>query len=73
MNQTRTEMQTDTQQQVEQLITSRYKAGFYTDIESETVGAGLNEEVIAMISAMWSVARGSTVGLPTPRAAMSAW
>ncbi len=51
MNQIRTEMQTDTQQQVEQLITSRYKAGFYTDIESETVGAGLNEEVIAMISA----------------------
>ncbi len=51
MNQTQTEMQTDTQQQVEQLITSRYKAGFYTDIESETVGAGLNEEVIAMISA----------------------
>ncbi|NCO18778.1 MAG: Fe-S cluster assembly protein SufB, partial [Gammaproteobacteria bacterium] len=40
-----------TQQQVEQLIQSRYKAGFYTDIESETVGAGLNEEVIAMISA----------------------
>ncbi len=40
-----------TQQQVEQLIQSRYKAGFYTDIESETVGAGLNEDVIAMISA----------------------
>jgi len=40
-----------TQQQVEQLIQSRYKAGFYTDIESDTVGAGLNEDVIAMISA----------------------
>ncbi len=40
-----------TQQQVEQLIQSRYKAGFYTEIESDTVGAGLNEEVIAMISA----------------------
>ena len=43
--------QTQTQQQVDQLIQSRYKAGFYTDIESETVGAGLNEEIIAMISA----------------------
>jgi Fe-S cluster assembly protein SufB len=41
----------ETQQQVEQLIQSRYKAGFYTDIESETVEAGLNEETIAMISA----------------------
>jgi len=40
-----------TQQQVEELIQSRYKAGFYTDIESDTVDAGLNEEVIAMISA----------------------
>jgi len=40
-----------TQQQVEQLIQSRYKAGFYTEIESDTVDAGLNEEVIAMISA----------------------
>jgi Fe-S cluster assembly protein SufB len=41
----------ETQQQVEKLIQSRYKAGFYTDIESESVGAGLNEEIIAMISA----------------------
>ena len=41
----------ETQQQVEQRLRSGYKAGFYTDIESETVGAGLNEEVIAMISA----------------------
>ena len=41
----------ETQQQVEQRLQSGYKAGFYTDIESETVGAGLNEEVIAMISA----------------------
>ncbi|MDT8438572.1 MAG: Fe-S cluster assembly protein SufB [Wenzhouxiangellaceae bacterium] len=40
-----------TQQQVEQLIQGRYKAGFYTDIESDTVDAGLDEEVIAMISA----------------------
>jgi len=41
----------ETQQQVEELIQGRYKAGFYTDIESESVGAGLNEEIIAMISA----------------------
>ncbi|MBS3743847.1 MAG: Fe-S cluster assembly protein SufB [Wenzhouxiangellaceae bacterium] len=41
----------ETQQQVEDLIQSRYKAGFYTDIESDTIPAGLNEEVIAMISA----------------------
>jgi len=41
----------ETQQQVEQLIQSRYKAGFYTEIESDTVGAGLDEDVIAMISA----------------------
>jgi Fe-S cluster assembly protein SufB len=41
----------ETQQQVEELIQSRYKAGFYTDIESETVEAGLNEDIIAMISA----------------------
>jgi Fe-S cluster assembly protein SufB len=41
----------ETQQQVEQLIQTRYKAGFYTDIDSETVEAGLNEDIIAMISA----------------------
>ncbi|MDT8448869.1 MAG: Fe-S cluster assembly protein SufB [Wenzhouxiangellaceae bacterium] len=40
-----------TQEQVEKLIQGRYKAGFYTDIESDSVGAGLNEEIIAMISA----------------------
>ncbi len=37
--------------QVEQLIQQRYKAGFYTDIESDRIRAGLDEEVIAMISA----------------------
>ncbi|HMA98856.1 MAG TPA: Fe-S cluster assembly protein SufB [Wenzhouxiangella sp.] len=40
-----------TAQQVEQVIQQRYKAGFYTDIESDTVRAGLDEEIIAMISA----------------------
>jgi Fe-S cluster assembly protein SufB len=40
-----------TTQQVEQLIQQRYKAGFYTDIESDRMRAGLNEETIAMISA----------------------
>ncbi|MFU8878060.1 MAG: Fe-S cluster assembly protein SufB [Wenzhouxiangellaceae bacterium] len=41
----------ETREQVQELIQGRYKAGFYTDIESDTVDAGLNEEVIAMISA----------------------
>ncbi len=40
-----------TAQQVEQVIQQRYKAGFYTDIESDRVRAGLDEEIIAMISA----------------------
>ncbi|QKK02028.1 MAG: Fe-S cluster assembly protein SufB [Pseudomonadota bacterium] len=40
-----------TTQQVERYIQQRYKAGFYTDIESDRVPAGLNEDVIAMISA----------------------
>ena len=40
-----------TTEQVQDYIQQRYKAGFYTDIESDRVPAGLNEEVIAMISA----------------------
>ena len=40
-----------TAQQVEKVIQQRYKAGFYTDIESDKVRAGLDEEIIAMISA----------------------
>ena len=40
-----------TVEQVQQVIQQRYKAGFYTDIESDRVRAGLDEEVIAMISA----------------------
>ncbi len=40
-----------TVEQVEQVIAQRYKAGFYTEIDSDRVRAGLDEEVIAMISA----------------------
>jgi len=37
--------------QVENVIAQRYKAGFYTDIDSDRTPLGLNEEIIAMISA----------------------
>jgi len=37
--------------QIEQLIESRYKHGFVTDIESDTVPPGLDEDVIRFISA----------------------
>jgi Fe-S cluster assembly protein SufB len=40
-----------TVEQVQEVIQQRYKAGFYTDIESDRVRAGLDEEIIAMISA----------------------
>jgi Fe-S cluster assembly protein SufB len=40
-----------TQTQVEELVRRRYQHGFYTDIEADTVPPGLNEDVIAMISA----------------------
>jgi Fe-S cluster assembly protein SufB len=36
---------------VETLVKSKYRHGFYTDIEADTVPPGLSEEVIAMISA----------------------
>ena len=38
-------------EQVEQLIKKEYAAGFITDIESETLPPGLNEDVIRFISA----------------------
>lgn len=38
-------------EQVEQLIKKEYAAGFHTDIASETLPPGLNEEVIRFISA----------------------
>src|SRR4051812_31634002 len=36
---------------IEQLATREYKYGFYTDVESETIPKGLNEDVVRMISA----------------------
>ncbi|KDE40583.1 MAG: Fe-S cluster assembly protein SufB [Nitrincola lacisaponensis] len=38
-------------EQVEQLIKKEYAAGFHTDIESETLPPGLNEDVVRFISA----------------------
>jgi Fe-S cluster assembly protein SufB len=35
---------------IEELINREYEAGFYTDIESETVPRGLNEDIIRLIS-----------------------
>ncbi|MFT5175240.1 MAG: Fe-S cluster assembly protein SufB [Gammaproteobacteria bacterium] len=40
-----------TQTEVEKLIPKEYAAGFYTDIEQDTVDPGLNEDVIRFISA----------------------
>src|SRR5699024_3710953 len=40
-----------TQQDVEELVADRgYEAGFYTDIESDTIAPGLDEDVIRLIS-----------------------
>ena len=39
------------QDQIDQLIQKDYAAGFVTDIESETLPPGLNEDVIRFISA----------------------
>lgn len=36
--------------QVENLVHQEYRAGFFTDIESDTIPAGLNEEIIRLIS-----------------------
>ncbi|WP_417584120.1 Fe-S cluster assembly protein SufB [Nitrincola sp.] len=38
-------------EQVEQLIKKEYAAGFHTDVESETLPPGLNEDVVRFISA----------------------
>jgi Fe-S cluster assembly protein SufB len=37
--------------QANELVNREYKAGFFTDIESDTVAPGLNEDVIRLISA----------------------
>lgn len=39
------------QEHIDHLITQEYAAGFFTHIESDTLAPGLNEEVIAFISA----------------------
>jgi Fe-S cluster assembly protein SufB len=39
------------QSQVEKLVRREYEAGFYTDIEQDTVPPGLDEDVIRLISA----------------------
>ncbi|RMG13069.1 MAG: Fe-S cluster assembly protein SufB [Deltaproteobacteria bacterium] len=36
--------------QIDELVSRRYEAGFYTDIESDTVPPGLNEDIIRFIS-----------------------
>src|SRR5579862_5623699 len=35
---------------IDELLNREYAAGFYTDIEADTVPAGLNEDVIRLIS-----------------------
>jgi Fe-S cluster assembly protein SufB len=39
------------EQDIEQLVARKYKHGFFTDIEADTVPPGLNEDVIRLISA----------------------
>lgn len=36
---------------INEVTSGDYKYGFYTDIETDTIGRGLNEEVVALISA----------------------
>ena len=36
---------------IQEVTGSEYKYGFVTNVETETIGKGLNEEVIRMISA----------------------
>ncbi|MBR3826711.1 MAG: Fe-S cluster assembly protein SufB, partial [Alistipes sp.] len=43
-------MEKDTQNILQELETSDYKYGFVTDIETETIGRGLSEDVIRLIS-----------------------
>ncbi|MGH8224555.1 MAG: Fe-S cluster assembly protein SufB, partial [Gammaproteobacteria bacterium] len=39
------------EREVSELLERRYKDGFYTDIESDTIAPGLDEDVIRLISA----------------------
>ncbi|MFQ5929450.1 MAG: Fe-S cluster assembly protein SufB [Acidobacteriota bacterium] len=43
-------MPTETKQ-IQDLASQEYKYGFYTEIEADTIPAGLNEDIIALISA----------------------
>ena len=43
-------MSNETKNILEELETSDYKYGFVTDIETDTIGRGLNEDVIRLIS-----------------------
>ncbi|MDA2925895.1 Fe-S cluster assembly protein SufB [Acidobacteria bacterium AH-259-G07] len=43
-------MPTETKQ-IQDLASQEYKYGFYTDIEADSIPAGLNEDVVALISA----------------------
>ena len=38
-------------QDIEKLVNRKYEAGFFTDLESDTVAPGLDEDVIRFISA----------------------
>ena len=42
---------TDETAKVEELVHKDYEHGFVTDIDADTVAPGLNEDVIALISA----------------------
>lgn len=44
-------MQNEQEQILNEVTTSDYKFGFYTDIEQDTIAKGLNEDVVRMISA----------------------
>ncbi|MCE2496182.1 MAG: Fe-S cluster assembly protein SufB [Flavobacteriales bacterium] len=44
-------MMSDENKVLEEVTTSEYKYGFYTDIENDAIPPGLNEDVIRMISA----------------------
>ena len=44
-------MENNQEEELKDLTQNEYKYGFYTDIETETVPKGLNEDVIRLISA----------------------
>lgn len=43
-------MQEDQDKILEEITTSDYKYGFVTDIETESIAKGLNEDVVRLIS-----------------------